>query len=76
MSKALPFTKASIKRAVAAAREAGLSIKAIGPDGTVIVDNGPDSASIVPIDGDNDPYVAAVERSCDAKASRKRNAHS
>ena len=38
MTKALPFTKASIKRAVAGAREAGLRVTAISlVDGRLIV---------------------------------------
>jgi len=44
MTHALPFTQASVRRAIAAARKAGLRVRGIAPDGTVIVqdgDNGP-----------------------------------
>lgn len=44
MTHALPFTQASVRRAIAAARKSGLRVRGIGPDGTVIVqdgDNGP-----------------------------------
>ncbi|WP_458760502.1 hypothetical protein ACSVBT_06840 [Afipia sp. TerB] len=41
MTKALPFTKASIRRRIEAAREAGLRVKGIAPDGTIMVDNDP-----------------------------------
>jgi hypothetical protein len=73
MTRALSFTKASVKRAVSAAREAGLCVTGIGPDGTVIVDNGPNGASLVSGTAQNDPYAIAAGRS-DAKATRKRNA--
>lgn len=77
MTRPLPYTKASVRRAVAAAEYAGLRVKGIAPDGTVIVDNAPNSASLAPESGDNDPYVAAVVRgSASAKASSKRHAHS
>jgi hypothetical protein len=36
MTRALPFSKASIKRRCDAAREAGLFVTAITPDGTVL----------------------------------------
>ncbi len=37
MTKALPFTKAGLKRAIAAAREAGMRVTGIRPDGTLMV---------------------------------------
>lgn len=37
MTKALPFTKANIKRRIDAAHEAGLIITAISPDGTLLL---------------------------------------
>ncbi len=38
MTKPLPFSKASLKRRIAAAREAGLRVVGIAADGTVRVD--------------------------------------
>jgi hypothetical protein len=38
MTKPLPFTKASLKRAIGAAREMGLRVTGIRTDGTVLVD--------------------------------------
>jgi len=38
MTRALPFTPAAIRRAIQAARKAGLRVKAIRPDGTIVVD--------------------------------------
>jgi len=38
MTRALPFTQAAIRRAIQAARKAGLRVKAIRPDGTIVVD--------------------------------------
>ncbi len=40
MTRALPFTKARLRRAIEAAREAGLRVTGIRPDGTLIVDEG------------------------------------
>lgn len=52
MSRPLPFTEASVRRAISAARKAGLRVMGIRADGTVIVQDGenpdvplPDSAS-------------------------------
>ncbi len=42
MTRALPFTEMSLRRAIAAARKSGLRVTSIRPDGTLIV-----------IDGDN-----------------------
>jgi hypothetical protein len=39
MTKPLPFTQASLKRAIAAARAAGLRVTGIRPDGTVLVED-------------------------------------
>ena len=39
MTRALPFTKASIKRRIDAAHEAGLFVTGILPDGTVLTSN-------------------------------------
>lgn len=73
MSRPLPFTKASIRRAVAGAREAGLRILEIKPDGSIVVDDGQSSPSLAPISLQNDPYVAAIDRGIDAKTPRKRH---
>lgn len=40
MTKPLPFTKASLKRAIHAAQEAGLRVTGIRPDGTIEVAGG------------------------------------
>jgi hypothetical protein len=40
MTRALPFTQASVRRAVRAARQAGLRVTGIRPDGTLIVQDG------------------------------------
>jgi hypothetical protein len=37
MTRALPFTQAGLRRAIEAARKAGLSVTGIRADGTVIV---------------------------------------
>ncbi len=39
MTKPLPFTKASIRRAIDSAREAGLRVTAIRHDGTVLAED-------------------------------------
>jgi hypothetical protein len=38
MTRAIPFTKARLRRAIEAAREGGLRVTGIRPDGTLIVD--------------------------------------
>jgi hypothetical protein len=40
MTARLPFTQASLRRAIEAAHKAGLRVTAIRPDGTLIVDDG------------------------------------
>jgi hypothetical protein len=40
MTRSLPFTQASLRRAIEAARKAGLSVTGIRPDGTLIVHEG------------------------------------
>lgn len=40
VTKPLPFTQSSLRRAIAAARKEGLTVRGIRPDGTVIVDDG------------------------------------
>jgi hypothetical protein len=41
MTRPLPFTKARLRRAIDVAREAGLRVTGIRPDGTLIVDDNP-----------------------------------
>jgi hypothetical protein len=41
MTRPIPFTKARLRRAIEAAREAGLRVTAIRPDGTLIIDDNP-----------------------------------
>lgn len=50
MTKALPFTEASIRRAVNGARSAGLRVAGveIKPDGTVVVLSGDGAGSALP----------------------------
>jgi hypothetical protein len=38
MTRAVPFTRAGLCRAIQAVLKAGLRVKAIQPDGTIIVD--------------------------------------
>jgi hypothetical protein len=40
MTRALPFTQAGLRRAIEAAHKAGLRVRRIRPDGTLIVDDG------------------------------------
>lgn len=47
MTAPLPFTQASIRRRIAAAKSAGLRVKGIASDGTVLVDDGDKPASQV-----------------------------
>jgi hypothetical protein len=73
MSKPLPFTQASIRRAVAAAQSAGLVVTGIAANGTVLT--GDNAAIAVPgsnRNGQSDPYAIAAER-VNAKTKRKRN---
>jgi hypothetical protein len=44
MTRAVPFTKAKLRRAIEAAHEAGLRVKEIAPDGTLILDDNPQGA--------------------------------
>ena len=49
MTRALPFTEASIRRAVKAARAAGLRVTGIRADGTIMVEDGENGTSDVHI---------------------------
>jgi hypothetical protein len=44
MTRALPFTQASVRRAVRAARQVGLRVTGIRLDGTIMVQDGEDKA--------------------------------
>ena len=48
MTARLPFTQASIKRAVTAARKAGLTVTGIASDGTVLVQDGENLSAGIP----------------------------
>jgi hypothetical protein len=49
MTRALPFTVASLARAIRAVERAGLFVVGVRPDGTLIVGNKPvDLAGLVP----------------------------
>jgi hypothetical protein len=52
MTKRLPFTQASLRRAIAAARKEGLRVAGIRLDGTLLVNDGdnpfPDIARLAP----------------------------
>ena len=54
MSRALPFTAASLARAIKGVEMAGRFVVGVRPDGTVIVGDKPiDSASLIPADAHN-----------------------
>ena len=38
MTRAIPFTKAQLRRAIEAARESGLRVTGIAPDGTLLLE--------------------------------------
>jgi hypothetical protein len=62
MTKALPFTQASIARRIKGVEKAGLFVVGVKPDGTLIVADKPiDPTSIVP--PDTQPSPAAERRS-------------
>jgi hypothetical protein len=44
MTRAIPFTKASLRRAIEAVREAGLHVTGVRPDGTLIIDENPQAS--------------------------------
>jgi hypothetical protein len=52
VTRALPFTKANLKRRIEAAHEAGLFVTAILPDGTVLTaDSPPELITDTPVRG-------------------------
>ena len=73
MSKALPFTKASLRRAIEGARSAGLSVVAIKPDGSIVVEPDSGISSLAKLVQD-DPFVQGVRMS--NATTRRRNARS
>jgi hypothetical protein len=67
MTRALPFTQASLKRAIKAAHKAGLHVTGIRPDGTLIVSAGDNPApDIAPAESDDD--TAMLSRWRDVQA--------
>jgi hypothetical protein len=52
MTRPIPFTKARLRRAIQAAREAGLRVTGIRPDGTLIVDDSPQTHPEEPVEED------------------------
>lgn len=76
MSRAIPFTQASIRRAIKAAESAGLCVREVKADGTIVVEK-PDSAvPAFPSGLQNDAYVIAAARVRHAEKTRKRRARS
>lgn len=64
MTKAMPFTEATIRRAVSGARKAGLRVVAIRADGTVIVHDGdgaPPPLPYTPVVGETAPSPSKWE---------------
>jgi hypothetical protein len=60
MTKAVSFTRASVRRAIEAARKAGLRVTAIRPDGTVVVNDGENPLdSVAPLAPDGDTAALA-----------------
>jgi hypothetical protein len=56
MSRALPFTEASLARAIKGVEKAGRFVVGVRADGTLIVGDKPiDSASMIPLEGQNAP---------------------
>ena len=56
MTKALPFTEASLARRIRGVQRAGLFVVGVKPDGTLIVGDKPlDPASLVPVDAQPSP---------------------
>ena len=56
MTRALPFTAASLARAIKGVEKAGRFVVGVKPDGTLIVTDKPiDITSVFPADGHNEP---------------------
>lgn len=78
MTRALPFTKATVRRAIALAREAGLTVTGIAPDGTVLTAGDNPAARVPAAGGDmqTDPFVIAARRAHGAKTRKRYRATS
>lgn len=77
MTRTLPFTKATVRRAIALAREAGLTVTGIAPDGTVLTgENQTTTISDQPIDLQSDPFVIAARRAHGSKTRKRYRATS
>ncbi len=50
MTKTTSFTQASLRRAIEAARKAGLRVTAIRPDGTLIIDEQDNPQPVNPLE--------------------------
>ena len=56
MTRALPFTAASLARAIKGVEKAGRFVVGVKPDGTLIITDKPiDITSVFPADGHNEP---------------------
>ena len=67
MTRPLPFTQAGLKRAIRAARNAGLRVVGIRPDGTFLVNDGDNSGSCVaPLHPNSDTEVPSKWRDIQA----------
>jgi hypothetical protein len=56
MSRALPFTEASLARAIKGVERAGRFVIGVRANGTLIVGDKPiDSASMIPLEGQTEP---------------------
>ena len=61
MTRALPFTQAGLRRAIKAARKAGLRVKGIAPDGTVLVSDGDNPGDSI-VDFASDGHATAPSK--------------
>lgn len=65
MTRALPFTKASIKRRIEAVHAMGLFVTAVLPDGTLLIgDSRPEAITMRPSEGQD----SAADKWADVKA--------
>lgn len=64
MTTRLPFTRAGLERAITAARNTGLRVTGIRPDGTLIVQDG--EAPVAPLE--HEEHSAATSRWSGVKA--------
>jgi hypothetical protein len=63
MTRALPFTIASLARAIKGVEQAGRFVWGVKPDGTLIVGDKPlDAASIVPAEEQTSPTAVETRR--------------